>query len=300
MQFRIANTFTDSLAKLNGDEQKAVKATAFDLQMNPANPGLSFHKLDRAKDKDFWSTRVNRDIHIIVHKTESSLLLCYVVHHDKAYQWAERRKLETHPKTGAAQIVEIRETVREIEVPVYAPKVPSAPEKQPLFSDVAEETLLSYGVPTEWLEDVRRADEDSLLELADHLPAEAAEALLELATGGQPQVCAPAPQSIDPFDHPDAQRRFRIMSDADELALALDYPWENGRSFCIQRNDHSWRKASMDRRRFPDRPVQAKQLSLCIGRCISQNISRRTHFAHYFFRNIGQYAAYQIKAINRQ
>ena len=28
MQFRIADTFTDSLARLNGDEQKAVKTTA--------------------------------------------------------------------------------------------------------------------------------------------------------------------------------------------------------------------------------------------------------------------------------
>jgi len=36
MDFRIADTFTDSLARLTGDEQKAVKTTAFDLQMNPA------------------------------------------------------------------------------------------------------------------------------------------------------------------------------------------------------------------------------------------------------------------------
>ena len=32
MDFRIANTFTDSLAKLTGVEQKAAKTTAFDLQ----------------------------------------------------------------------------------------------------------------------------------------------------------------------------------------------------------------------------------------------------------------------------
>jgi hypothetical protein len=36
MEFRIADTFTDSLARLTGEEQKAVKTTAFDLQMNPA------------------------------------------------------------------------------------------------------------------------------------------------------------------------------------------------------------------------------------------------------------------------
>jgi hypothetical protein len=48
MDFRIADTFTDSLARLSSDELKAVKTTAFDLQMNPASPGMSFHKLDSA------------------------------------------------------------------------------------------------------------------------------------------------------------------------------------------------------------------------------------------------------------
>src|SRR5690242_18494567 len=94
------------------DAQKAVKTPAFDLQMNPAQPGMQFHKLDKAKDPNFWSVRVSRDIRVIVHRTESSLLLCYVGHHDDAYRSAERRKLETHPKTGAAQLVEIRETVQ--------------------------------------------------------------------------------------------------------------------------------------------------------------------------------------------
>src|ERR1044072_6397434 len=129
MEFLIADTFNDSLARLTGDEQKAVKTTAFDLQMNPANPGMSFHKLDKAKDKNFWSARVNNDIRLIVHKTSTSLLLCFVGHHDKAYDWAERRKLETHPKTGAAQLVEIRETVKEIVVPVYVrTELPTEPE----------------------------------------------------------------------------------------------------------------------------------------------------------------------------
>ena len=95
MDFRIADTFTDSLARLTGDEQKAAKTTAFDLQLNPAAPGLSFHKLDKAKDKNFWSVRVSSDIRLIVHRVQDSLLLCYVDHHDRAYDWAERRRLET-------------------------------------------------------------------------------------------------------------------------------------------------------------------------------------------------------------
>src|SRR3990172_2997081 len=129
MDFRVADTFTDSLARLTADEQKAVKTTAFDLQLNPANPGMSFHKLDKAKDKNFWSVRVSSAIRLIVHKNDASLLLCYVGHHDEAYDWAERRRLETHPKTGAAQLVEIRETVKKVVVPVYVQaEVPAAPQ----------------------------------------------------------------------------------------------------------------------------------------------------------------------------
>src|SRR5438093_5771612 len=166
MEFRIADTFTDSLARLTGDEQKSVKTTAFDLQLNPANPGMSFHKLDKAKDKNFWSVRVNSDIRLIVHRSEASLLLCYVDHHDKAYAWAERRKLETHPKTGAAQLVEIRETVQEILVPVYVETQVPRPPKPPLFARIPDEQLLGYGVPREWLGDVRLANEGTVLALA--------------------------------------------------------------------------------------------------------------------------------------
>jgi mRNA-degrading endonuclease RelE of RelBE toxin-antitoxin system len=239
MEFRIADTFTDSLARLSGDEQKAVKTTAFDLQMNPAGPGMQFHRLDKAKDKNFWSVRVSGSIRLIVHRTEVSLLLCYVGHHDDAYQWAERRKLETHPKTGAAQLVEIRERVEEITIPKYIEVDRVAPPKPPLFAHVSNDELLSYGVPIDWLEVVRHANEDSILGLAEHLPSEAGEALLDLATGvtprvrevvasavHEPSVAYAARSGTDSFAHPDAQRRFRVISNVEELERALEYPWE--------------------------------------------------------------------------
>lgn len=235
--FLIADTFTDSLARLTADEQKAVKTSAFDLQMNPASPGHSFHRLDKARDKNFWSVRVNADVRLIVHRTPGSLLLCYVDHHDRAYAWAERRKLETHPTTGAAQLVEIRETVKEVIVPIYTPAAPTPLRKALPFARLSDDELLGYGVPAEWLNDVREADEDSVLTLADHLPAEAAEALLEIAVGGKPKpreiiVAAPALSAGEPLpldvglQHPDAQRRFRVMTNVEELTRALDAPWE--------------------------------------------------------------------------
>ena len=231
MEFRIADTFTDSLARLTGDEQKAVKTTAFDLQVNPANPGMSFHKLDRAKDKAFWSVRVGSDVRLIVHRSGTSLLLCFVGHHDDAYDWAARRRLETHPKTGAAQMVEIRETVKEVVVPVIVQAEPAGAtahvaDARPLFAETPDAELLGYGVPADWIQDVKRATADALLALTDHLPGEAAEALLELATGGTPRLPQPVPTPSDPFAHPDAQRRFRVMTNLEELQRALEFPWE--------------------------------------------------------------------------
>jgi hypothetical protein len=225
MEFRIADTFTDSLARLAAEDQKAAKMAAFDLQLNPAHPSLQLHKLDKAKDPNFWSIRVSRDLRIIVHRTGTSLLLCYVNHHDEAYLWAERRRLETHPKTGAAQLVEVRERVQEITVPKYVEAVQETPRRR-VFHNISEGTLLTYGVPPEWVPEVLNATEDSLLEIAGHLPAEAAEALLNLATGIRPPVPERAAPGGDPFEHPDALRRFRIMKNVEELALALDYPWE--------------------------------------------------------------------------
>lgn len=227
MDFCIAHTFTGSLARLTAQEQKAVKTTAFDLQLDPSAPGLSFHKLDRAKDPNFWSVRVSADIRLIVHRTASSLLLAYVDHHDAAYAWAERRKIERHPTTGAMQLVEVRERVEEVNA--FTPKaggVPIPTAKPKLFDNLRKFELMGFGVPAEWVDDVRSADEDTLFDIIGHLPQEAQEALLKLAVGERPEAPVAAPVGADPFAHPDAQRRFRVLTNADELRRALDYPWE--------------------------------------------------------------------------
>jgi mRNA-degrading endonuclease RelE of RelBE toxin-antitoxin system len=228
MRFCIADSFQSALSRLSAQEQKAVKETVFDLQMNPTAPGLQFHRIGKSKDPNFWSMRVSSDIRLIVHKTKDSFLICYVDHHDDAYAWAERRRIETHPTTGAAQIVEVRERVQEIiirkPVEVDEPVRPVRQVQQPLFPGITDEELLSYGVPVDWLADAKAATEDTIFDIAEHLPREAAEALLDLAVGTKPQIPVPAP--VSPFEHPDAQRRFRVMEDVEELKRALEFPWD--------------------------------------------------------------------------
>lgn len=228
MNFLIADTFPAALRKLTAQEQKAVKTTVFDLQMDPAHPGLRFHRIDKSKDDSFWSIRASRDVRVIIHKTQASILVCYVDHHDDAYKWAERRRIDTHPRTGAAQIVEVRERVEEFLVHKAVEIASPEPTPKPaLFAQISENDLLNYGVPEDWLDSVKDATEETLFELADHLPAEAAEALLDLAVGETPTVHAvPVIAGTDAFRHPDAQRRFRVLENQEELRRALDYPWD--------------------------------------------------------------------------
>lgn len=184
MNFRIVETVTDSLGRLTAQEQKAARITAFDLQSNPSGNGLSLHKLDRAKDSNFWSVQVNADIRIIVHRSDSGILLAYVDHHDDAYKWAERRKIERHLTTGAMQMVEVRERVEEVEI--YRPKAADAPVATPavrLFDNLRKFELMAFGVPEDWVDDVRKATEDTLFDIIEHLPQEA---LLKLAVGEKP------------------------------------------------------------------------------------------------------------------
>ncbi len=232
--FSIADTFTAALVRLRAQEQKAVMSAVIDLRENPSKPGLRFHRIDGSKDPHFWSVRVNQDIRIVIHKEGADLLLAYVGHHDDAYTWAERRRIEAHPRTGAIQIVEVRERVEEVVRPPALDLV--LPEALPHmardcglampFKSLDDDALLSVGVPLDWLADVRAASEDGFFALAEHLPGEAAEALLEYAATGRLIVPEASPETADPFAHPDSLRRIRLITDQEELEQALAFPWE--------------------------------------------------------------------------
>ncbi len=219
MEFYIADSFTDSIKKLTNAEQKQIKTTAFDLQVDPAHPGLQFHRLDKTKDPNFWSVRVNEDIRIILHKKEERILLCFADHHNKAYQWAERRRIEVHPKTGAVQIVVVPETVQ-----AELPTKPKQTLKKP-FKNVSPEWILACGVPKDWIPQILDSDEDSIFDLLNLLPAEAGEALLDLAAGKKPTQEGKTEQPSNPFQHPDSQRRFKLVTGQAELEEALLASW---------------------------------------------------------------------------
>lgn len=217
MNFIIANTFINSLTRLAAPAQTLVKQAAFELQLAPAHPSFQLHRLDRAIDRNFWSARVNLDLRIILYRDADDLVLCYAAPHEEAYRWGQKRRFEVHPQTYAAQLVEIQERVEEVVKYVQR-------ETPLLFSHYDHDYLLALGVPEVWLDAVRHASEDHLDALLEGLPQEAAERLFKLACG-EP-VPRPVTVAATPFAHPDAQRRFRVIDNQQELRQALEYPWE--------------------------------------------------------------------------
>ncbi len=227
MTLLYASTFTKALDRLTAAEQKQVKITAFDLAQDEGGNGLQLHRVEAAPG--FWTARVSRDVRLVLHKEGERTLLAWVGHHDEAYRWAERRRLVPHERTGAMQLVEIVE--RAEERLVYTERVddaaPAPAASHRPFAMLSDDDLLNVGVPRDWLEAVRAADEASVDGLFAALPDEAAEALLDHATGGrlEDHVAMRALPGTDPFAHPDAQRRFRAVDGLEELKAALDAPF---------------------------------------------------------------------------
>ena len=233
MTLLYASTFADALGKLSHNEQKQVKITTVDLMIDPKGAGLSLERLNRASGDKVWSARVSQDLRIILRRDGEDSLLAYVGHHDDAYRWAERRRFVPHERTGAMQIVELVERQQE-----HAPtrsetdgQTAAATAVEDVFCPfwaLTDDQMLDIGVPREWLQHAREMAECDLDMLFDRLPAEAAEALYDFATGGrlEDHIAKPAEPGADPFAHPDAQRRFRVLDNVEELQAALDAPFE--------------------------------------------------------------------------
>ena len=149
-----------------------------------------------------------------------NICACYVGHHDEAYRWAERHKQEVHPVTGAMQIVEVVERTEEVVRRIVREEL----VVPPLFRNYEKDYLLALGIPEVWLDAVMAVSDDGgLLEMVSHLPQEAGERLLELADGKP----VPRPESlkhVNPYEHPDAQRRFKTIDSKDALREALEFP----------------------------------------------------------------------------
>ena len=119
MEFRIADTFTGSLARLTGDEQQN-RSRRPHLTYNSTPPvrgcvSTSSTRCGTRTSGPFGSTATSS----IVHRTSASPPPVLRRSPRQGLCLGGAPQARTHPTTGAAHAVEIREMVKEIIVPVY-------------------------------------------------------------------------------------------------------------------------------------------------------------------------------------
>jgi len=166
---------------------------------------------------------VSEDVRLVIHRTDARLVYCYVDHHDKAYHWASRRKIDVHPVTGSAQIVEYRETVADVPSKSIVPRT-TAMSRPDMFAQFSERDLLECGVPEEMLTDVRNASVEAFADMSDRLPAEVWMRLVDLSAGERPGPTATDRACDDAFTHEDAKAHFLPVRSPHELDVVLKDP----------------------------------------------------------------------------
>lgn len=226
VQVMIAKSYFQSKTELSGNDARRISAFVKKLMDDPSNPGIGLERLNDLSDTNLWSARVTQDLRAILYFRGSHLILLYVGHHDQAYAWAERRKVRSHPATGAIQIVVVPEIQEE------TPSLPPAPQPPPEdpnldFSRFTPQYLLSLGVPEEWTSTVLAVrSEADFWHVHPLLPEEPAELLFALALGEQVKVPRRIDSEADAAANPDNLRRLHIVETTDEIESLLTQPFE--------------------------------------------------------------------------
>lgn len=219
-----------AVARLSTHEQAAVMTFINEFYQNPAQPSIQLHTITATRSKGLWSGRVNQDLRVILHKDGDTWVLLHVDHHDPAYRWAERRDVGRHPVTGALQIVESVERIREIERVIHV-----EPARPPLFpvEKHSDGYLLSLGIPENWLPTLRAVtdDDEQLASVVEKLPTDVALRIIDLAAGKL--VTPPAPLAIDrPLtESTETRSQFYVVEDAAGLSAALAAPLDRWIAF---------------------------------------------------------------------
>jgi hypothetical protein len=214
--FVLADSFLPATSRFSASEKARVLDFVGQFQKNPANPGVSLERIRKARSENVWSGRISRDIRAILYKDGDTWVALHAGHHDPAYRWAERRDIGRHPVTGALQVIEVVEDVREV--------LPQA-TSEGLLAAHSDEYLTSLGVPESWLPLLREVgDEDQLLEVCVRLPSEVGERVLRVADGEVVTPPMPVPSDKPLTETPEVGHRFYVVDDRSDLQRILNAP----------------------------------------------------------------------------
>ena len=81
---------------------------------NPAANGLNLESVEGSKDKSLKSLRLDQSYRAIAFETSTDIMFVHVNDHDKAYRWAEGRRVKLDNASNRIRIVEEIEQVQEV------------------------------------------------------------------------------------------------------------------------------------------------------------------------------------------
>jgi len=173
-------------------------------------------------------------------ETEYMYLMLYVGHHDSAYKWAEKRKIEINPNTGSVQVFTVEESVLE-----PAGEESQGTSRPGLFDAIRDRQLLQLGVPEEALPLVRTMKIEADLETAlteEKIPKDVHDGLFMIMAGASyeeayNEVVPAAPETVDTenftaaLTRPESQAVFTVAENEQALQEVLNQSIEKWRVF---------------------------------------------------------------------
>ena len=143
---------------------------------NPSSNGLNLETVEGGRDKSLKSLRLDQNYRAIAFETPKDIMFVHVNEHDKAYRWAEGRRVKLDKATNRIRIVEEIEQNQEA--------VTINEQEKNLFSDLKDKKLIALGVAEEAIALARSLSSESELDDAqDRFDPLSFQVLYALAAG---------------------------------------------------------------------------------------------------------------------
>ena len=182
IRLAISDDFFNAYSRLPKGIQNKVSEFINRFRQDPTRPGANYEVIRNGKDKRLKSIRVDQAYRAIVLKPDKGnvYILLWVDHHDDAYAWAQRKTCVVNEVSGALQIIDVDEAKSTTDELTQR----NPHQQQGRFHAIKDKYLMRLGIPEILLPAVRQVvTDDDLDQLLPHVPREASDALLMLASG---------------------------------------------------------------------------------------------------------------------
>jgi superfamily I DNA/RNA helicase len=181
-----------------------VSAKFLDMMMrymsDPSGNGLNFETIEGSRDRGVKSIRIDQSYRAIAFVSGQDIMFLHVNEHDKAYRWAEGRRVRVDTATNRIRIVEEVDTET---APASTKHGIHTAETPALFAGISDDRLLSLGVIADELPKVRQLRDQADLDTEeDAFDTTTFDILIALAAGYSDQeiraiIGATRPQEED-------------------------------------------------------------------------------------------------------